>query len=96
MALKPLPTCGFYNPICNEKQKSFINTVKCSFSKILLIGDSVVSSLTRYPMIWLNTYMVEPHDTFNFGSSGDSLVLWRGQQRELLAELEIAVIKGKN
>ena len=37
----------------------------------------------------------EPHDTFNFSSSGDGLVLWRGQQRELRAELEIAVIQGK-
>ena len=37
----------------------------------------------------------EPYDTFNFGSSGDSLVLWRVQQRELRAELEIAVIQGK-
>ena len=37
----------------------------------------------------------EPHDTFNFGSSGDNLVLWRVQQRELQAELEIAVIQGK-
>ena len=53
MALQPPPR--FYKPICNEKQKSFIDTVKCSCSKILLIGDSVVSSLTRYPMIWLST-----------------------------------------
>ena len=37
----------------------------------------------------------EPRDTFNFGSSGDGLVLWRVQQRELRAELEIAVIQGK-
>ena len=37
----------------------------------------------------------EAHETFNFGSSGDSLVLWRGQQRELRAELEIAVIQAK-
>ena len=55
MALKPLPTCRFYKPICNEKQKSFIDTVKYSFSKILLIGDSIVSSLTRYPVIWVST-----------------------------------------
>ena len=37
----------------------------------------------------------EPHDTFNFGSSQDGLVLWRVQQRKLRAELEIAVIQGK-
>ena len=53
MALKPLPR--FYKSICNEKQKSLTDTVKCYFSKILLIGDSIVSSLTRYPMIWLST-----------------------------------------
>ena len=53
MALKPLPR--FSKPGWNEKQKSFVDTAKCSFSKIVLIGDSIVSSLTRYPMIWLST-----------------------------------------
>ena len=53
MALKPLPR--FYKQGWNEKQKSFVDTVKCSFSKIVLIGDSIVSSLTRYSMIWLST-----------------------------------------
>ena len=53
MPLKPLPS--FYKPGWNEKQKSFVDTVKCSFSKIFLIGDSIVSSLTRYPIIWLST-----------------------------------------
>ena len=37
----------------------------------------------------------EPQDTFNFGPSWDGLVLWRGQQRELRADLEIAAIQGK-
>ena len=39
----------------------------------------------------------EPYDTFNFGSSGDCIenVLWRVQQRESLAKLEITVIHGK-
>ena len=37
------------------KAKSFVDTVKGSFSKIVLIGDPIVSSLTRYPMIWLST-----------------------------------------
>ena len=64
----------FFKPGWNEKQKSFVYAVKCSFSKIVLIGDSIVSSLTRYPMIWVEYY--EPYDTFNFGSSGDCIVLW--------------------
>ena len=88
MALKPLPR--FYEPICNEKQKSFTDTVKCSFSKILLIGDSIVSSLTRYPMTWFSTLNhMTPLILIHLG---DGLVMWRVQQRGLRVELEIAVI----
>ena len=53
MTLKPLPR--FHKPGWNENQTLFVDTVKCSFSKIVLIGDSIISSLTRYPMTWLST-----------------------------------------
>ena len=67
MALKPLPR--FYNPGWREKHNSFVDTAKCSSSKILLIGDSIVSDLTRYSRLWSKDF--EPFDTLNFGSPGD-------------------------
>ena len=85
MAMKPLPR--FYKPGWNEKQKSFVDTVKCSFSKTVLIGDSIVSSLTRYHMIWSSTS--------NHTTPLSLVHLETVLRRELLAELEIAVIHGK-
>ena len=90
MALKLLPR--FYKPGWRENHSSFVDTAKCSSSKILLIGDSIVSGLTRYSRVWSKYF--EPFDTLNFGSPGDCVenVLWMVQHGELPAKLEIAVI----
>ena len=50
-----------------------------SSSKILLIGDSIISNLGRYPKIWKKYF--SSNNTLNFGISGDKNqhVLWRIQ-----------------
>ena len=90
MALKPLPR--FYKPGWREKHNSFVDNAKCTSSRILLIGDSIVSGLTRYSRVWSKYF--EPLNALNFGSPGDCVenVLWRVQHGELPAILEIAVI----
>ena len=46
-------------------------------AKLLLIGDSLISNLSRYPDIW-NKYFTN-YNTLNFGISGDKVqnILWR-------------------
>ena len=90
MALKPLPR--FYKPRGREKHNSFVDTAKCTSSRILLTGDSIVSDLTRYSRVWSKYF--EPLNALNFGSPGDCVenVLWRVQHGELPAKLEIAMI----
>ena len=90
MGLKPLPR--LYKPGWFDQHKSFVDTAKCSSSKVLLIGDSIVSGLSRYDRVWSKYF--EPYDALNCGSPGDCVenVLWRVQHGELPAQLEITVI----
>ena len=46
-------------------------------AKILLIGDSLISNLTRYPDIWKSYF--SRHNALNFGIPGDKVqnILWR-------------------
>ena len=72
----PLSKIGkpdWYNKF--RDQNSLLNQ---SSAKILLIGDSIISSSGRYPDIWKNRFC---HHTFNFGIPGDKIqhVLWRIQ-----------------
>ena len=48
-----------------------------SSSKILLIGDCIISNLARYPEIWKKYFF--SHNTLNFGIPGDKIqhALWR-------------------
>ena len=48
-----------------------------SSPKILLIGDSLISNLSRYPDIWKSHF--SKHNTLNFGIPGDKVqnILWR-------------------
>ena len=75
----PIPTSrngkpGWYNQFIEHK---FL--LSHSSSKILLIGDSIISNLSRYPDIW-ERYFIS-HRTLNFGIPGDKIqnVLWRIQ-----------------
>ena len=65
---------------------------KSSSSNVLLIGDSIVSGLSRYSKVWSKYF--EPYDALNFGSPGDCVenVMWRVQHGGLPAQLEITVI----
>ena len=46
-------------------------------AKVILIGDSLISNLSRYPDVCKNYFSI--HDTLNFGIQGDKIqnVLWR-------------------
>ena len=65
---------GWYNKFRDQ------NSLLCkSSAKILLIGDSIVSNLGKYPEIWKNHS--SRHNTLSFGIPGDQIqhVLWRIQ-----------------
>ena len=55
------------------------NLLNQSSAKILLIGDSIISSLDRYPQIYDKYFST--HSTLNFCIPGDKIehVLWRIQ-----------------
>ena len=46
-------------------------------AKVILIGDSLISNLSRYPDVWKNYFSI--HNTLNFGIQGDKIqnILWR-------------------
>ena len=57
------------------KQHNF--SLQQSPTKILLIGDSLISNWSRYPDVWKNYFSI--HNTLNFGIPGDKIqnMLWR-------------------
>ena len=60
-----------------EKFKEHNFLLQHSSAKILLIGDSLISNLTRYPDIWKSYF--SKYNTLNFGIPGDKIqnILWR-------------------
>ena len=74
-SLSPTPRNGkhgWYDQF--QKHNLLLNNSK---AKILLVGDSLVSNLSRYPKIWRKYFM--NHGALNFGIAGDKAqnVLWR-------------------
>ena len=65
---------GWYNKF--REQNCLLNQ---SSSNILLIGDSIISTLGRYLEIWKKNFSSQ--NTLNFGIPGDKIqhVLWRIQ-----------------
>ena len=59
---------------------------------MLLIGDSIIHGLARYPKVW-NQYF-SPLKTLNFGVSGDKTqhVLWRAKNGEIPLSTQSVVI----
>ena len=57
------------------KQHNF--SLQQSPTKILLIGDSLISNWRRYPDVWKNYFSI--HNTLNFGIPGEKIqdMLWR-------------------
>ena len=60
-----------------DKHNDCIDCAKKSKSKILIIGDSIASGLTRYKNVWFKYF--GKNSTLNFGIPGDKTqhVLWR-------------------
>ena len=72
--------------LCNELQP-----------KLLLIGDSLVAGLSRYPAVWNEFF--EPLNSINFGISGDRVenVLWRSIHLPLPPSLsKVVILCGSN
>ena len=57
------------------KQDNFL--LQESPVKVILIGDSLISNLSRYPDVWKNYFSI--HNMLNFGIQGDKIknILWR-------------------
>ena len=72
-----------------------MNSIKCLLillQEILLIGDSVVSGLSRYRKVWSKYF--EPLQALNFSMGGDRTqnVLSRLQNAEIPKNLQTAII----
>ena len=74
-SLSPTPTDdkhGSYNQF--QKHNLLLNNSK---AKMLIVGNSLVSNISRYPEIWRKSFI--NHGTLNFGIAGYKAqnVLWR-------------------
>ena len=60
-----------------EKFKQHNLLLKESPAKVILIGDPLISNLSRYPDVWKNYFSI--HNTLNFGIQGDKIqnMQWR-------------------
>ena len=69
---------GWYD--IHEKHKSIC---KSSKTEVVLIGDSIIAGLRRYPNVWQK--FLSPHQALNFGVGGDHTqhVLWRAKSMTL-------------
>ena len=64
----------------------------CSRPSVILIGDSIIAGLSRYPQVWNRFF--KPWRALNFGIGGDRTqhVLWRATNIELPVTTNIAVV----
>ena len=74
-----IPTSRIGKPDWYNKFRQQNYLLNQSLSKILLIGDSIISNLGRYHEIWKKYF--SSNNTLNFGIPGDKIqhVLWRIQ-----------------
>ena len=84
--------CGRNKPGWYAKHAKYVEIAKTSSESVLLIGDSLIHGLKRYPKIW-NKYF-SPLQTLNFGISGDKTqhVLWRMKNGEIPLNVQTIVI----
>ena len=70
----------------------FVDIAVNTKQETLLIGDSIVSGLSRYWKVWSKYF--EPLQALNFGIGGDRTqnVLWRLQNGKIPKNLEMAII----
>ena len=71
-----MPTPRIVKPSRHSKFRDQNSLLNQSSAKMLLIGDSIISSLGRYPEIWKKYFSC--HNTLNFSIPGDKNqhVLW--------------------
>ena len=72
--------------------RSHVNSVIRRQAKVILLGDSIMASLSRYPCVW--DRHLQPFNTVNCGVGGDRTqhVLWRAENMYLPASVSVAVI----
>ena len=78
---------GWYDQF--RKHNLLLNKSK---AKLLIIGDSLVSNLSRYPEIWRKYF--SNHGALNFGIAGDKAqnVLWRVNNLHFSSNLHLKYI----
>ena len=71
--------------------KQMKNIIK-NQAKVILLGDSLVANLSRYPSVW--DRHLGPHNVVNCGIGGDHTqnVLWRVDKMYLPASVSVGVI----
>ena len=90
MALIPTERFNKSNWIEYLRNHCFI--IKNAKPNALLLGDSIVAGLSRYPNVW-NEYFT-PINALNLGIGGDCVeyVLWRAINLPLLSSMKNVVI----
>ena len=89
MALIPSQRYSKPNWLILHKNRCLL--AKNSIATTLLIGDSIIAGLNRYPSVW-NKYF--GNNSVNFGIRGDRVqnVLWRSINLPILSSLSKTVI----
>ena len=77
-----IPTSRIGKPGCYNKFREQHYLLNQSSSKILLIGDSIISNVDRYPEI-LKKYF-SSHNTLSFGTPGDKIQQYYGEYKILI------------
>ena len=74
------------------EHEKHVEIAKTSSAGVLLIGDSIIQGLARYPKVW-NQYFA-PLKSLNFGLGGDRTqnVLWRVENGEIPLNAQTIVI----
>ena len=87
-----IPTSRIGKPGWYNKFRDHSSLLNQSLAKILLIGDSRISNLGRYPEIRNKHF--SHHNTLNFGTPGEKIqqVLWRIQNLNLSMNSSIKYI----
>ena len=83
---------GRDKPGWGAEHEKHVEIAKTSSAGVLLIGDSIIQGLARYPNIW-NKYF-SPLKALNFGLAGDRTqnVLWRVENGEIPLNAQMIVI----
>ena len=72
--------------------RGFLKNINCGQAEVVLLGDSLVANLSRYPSVW--DHHLKPLNAVNCGIGGDRTqhVLWRAENMYLPSSVSVAVI----